>query len=52
MHAYPPIDLYPPDFIHPLMVEDTGNPVTKLPFPDGFIGYAPFQDEAEWIYDV
>ena len=51
MNDNPPKDLYPPDFIHPQTVEDMGNPVMKLTFPDGFSCYAPSKDEAEWIYN-
>jgi len=51
MNDNPPKDLYPPDFIRPQTVEDMGNHVMKLTFPDGFSCYAPSQDEAEWIYN-
>jgi FkbM family methyltransferase len=44
-------ELYPPDFIHPQTVEDIGNQISKLTFPDGFSCYAQSLDEAEWIYN-
>lgn len=44
-------DLYPPDFIHPQMVEDIGDHITKLTFPDGFSCYTQSLEEAEWIYN-
>lgn len=51
MNDDPLKDLYPPDFIRPQMVEDMGNNILKLTFPDGFSCYAQSQDEAEWIYN-
>ena len=51
MNDNPPRDVYPPDFIQPQTVEDMGNHITKLTFPDGFSCYAQSQVEAEWIYN-
>jgi FkbM family methyltransferase len=51
MNDNPLEDLYPPDFIRPQTVDDMGNHIIKLTFPDGFSCYAQSKDEAEWIYN-
>lgn len=51
MNDNPPKDIYPPDFIKPQTVEDMGNKILKLTFPDGFSCYGQSLEEGEWIYN-
>jgi FkbM family methyltransferase len=53
MNDHQPNDsVFPPDFVHPQTVEEMGNQLKKLTFPDGFSCYVQSSpDEAALIYN-